>query len=115
MDSYQQGVEQPRPIAGPERKQWIVDRFRAPSPAFEQETIAVVKGVHKKGGQHATAFRGEQDIDPVCGTKVKECTADQQVEHMGNKYYFCAPECKTAFEENPEKYIRLLRFASNEW
>ena len=115
MDSYQRGVEQPGQMVGPERMQRIVGRFRATSPAFEQETIAAVKGLHRKGGQHATAFRGEKDIDPVCGTEVNESKADQQVEHMGNKYYFCAPECKTAFEENPEKYIRLLRFASNEW
>ena len=115
MDSYQRGVEQPGQMVGPERMQRIVGRFRATSPAFEQETIAAVKGLHRKGGQHATAFRGEKDIDPVCGTEVNESKADHQVAHMGNKYYFCAPECKTAFEENPEKYIRLLRFASNEW
>ena len=44
MDSYQQGVEQLRQMVGPERMQCIVDRFRALSPAFEQETIAVVFG-----------------------------------------------------------------------
>ena len=87
MDSYQQGVEQTRQM----------------------------NGLHKKGGQHATAFRAEKDIDPVCGMEVNESAADHQVEHMGIKYRFCASECKTAFEENPEKYTRLLRFARNDW
>lgn len=44
MDSYQQGVEQLRQMLGLERMQSIVDRFRALSPAFEQEVIAVVFG-----------------------------------------------------------------------
>src|SRR3972149_7110841 len=44
MDGYQQGVEQLRQMVGAERMQCIVDRFRALSPAFEQETIAVVFG-----------------------------------------------------------------------
>ncbi|OGA73907.1 MAG: hypothetical protein A3G81_24430 [Betaproteobacteria bacterium RIFCSPLOWO2_12_FULL_65_14] len=44
MDSYQQGVEQLRQMLGAERMQCIVDRFRTLSPAFEQETVAVVFG-----------------------------------------------------------------------
>jgi len=115
MESYQQGVERPRQMAGPERMQSIVTRFRDLSPAFEQEAIAVVKGLHESGGQQGTALRVEKDIDPVCGTEVDEGNADHQVEHMGNTYYFCATECKTRFAKNPEKYTRLLRFARNDW
>jgi len=95
--------------------QRTVDRFGAPRPTFEQETIAAIKGLQGAGSQHATALRVEKEIDPVCGSEVNESNPGYQVEHKGNKYYFCAPECKTAFEKNPEKYIRLLRFASNEW
>ena len=43
-------------------------------------------------------------IDPVCGMEVDEKTAPAKSEHMGKTYYFCAPGCKKAFDENPAKY-----------
>ena len=42
--------------------------------------------------------------DPVCGMEVDEKTAPAKSEHMGKTYYFCAPGCKKAFDENPAKY-----------
>ncbi len=44
-------------------------------------------------------------IDPVCTMEVDEKTAQFVMEYRGNKYYFCAPGCKKAFEENSEKYM----------
>lgn len=44
--------------------------------------------------------------DPVCAMEVDEKTAPAQSKHRGKKYYFCAPGCKKAFDENPKKYIR---------
>ncbi len=44
--------------------------------------------------------------DPVCGMDVDEKTAPAKSEHMGKTYYFCAPGCKKAFDENPEKYLK---------
>jgi 4-carboxymuconolactone decarboxylase len=44
MDHYQQGIAQLTEMLGPERAQAIVERFRALSPTFEQEAIAVVFG-----------------------------------------------------------------------
>ncbi len=44
-------------------------------------------------------------IDPICKMKVDEDTAEWKSEHDGKTYYFCAPGCKAAFEENPEKYL----------
>ncbi len=43
--------------------------------------------------------------DPVCGMEVDEATAGWSSEYMGRTYYFCAPGCKKAFDENPAKYI----------
>ncbi|MCP2604937.1 YHS domain-containing protein [Candidatus Aminicenantes bacterium AH-873-B07] len=43
--------------------------------------------------------------DPVCKMNVDEETAQFKSEYKGKTYYFCAPGCKKAFEENPEKYI----------
>jgi len=44
-------------------------------------------------------------IDPVCKMEVDEKAAKFKTEYKGETYYFCAPGCKRAFEENPEKYI----------
>jgi len=44
-------------------------------------------------------------IDPVCKMTVDEKTAQFKTEYKGATYYFCAPGCKKAFEENPEEYL----------
>ncbi len=44
--------------------------------------------------------------DPVCGMEVDEKKAAAKSEHMGKTYYFCAPGCKHAFDENPQKYLK---------
>jgi len=44
-------------------------------------------------------------IDPVCKMEVDEETATITSELNGQTYYFCAPGCKKAFDENPEKYL----------
>ncbi len=43
--------------------------------------------------------------DPVCGMEVDETTAKWRSEYQGQTYYFCAPGCKQAFDEEPEKYL----------
>ena len=43
--------------------------------------------------------------DVVCGMEVDEATAQWKSEYKGKTYYFCAPGCKRAFEENPERYL----------
>lgn len=43
--------------------------------------------------------------DLVCGMEVDEATAEWKSEYKEETYYFCAPGCKRAFEENPEKYL----------
>ncbi len=44
-------------------------------------------------------------VDPVCKMNVDEKTAKFTSEYKGKKYYFCAPGCKKAFDEKPEKYL----------
>ena len=44
-------------------------------------------------------------LDPVCGMKVDENTAEHKSEYNGKTYYFCAPGCKKAFDDEPEKYL----------
>ena len=43
-------------------------------------------------------------IDPICKMTVDEKTAQYKSVYQGKTYYFCAPGCKKAFDENPEKY-----------
>ncbi|MFX1562517.1 MAG: YHS domain-containing protein [Promethearchaeota archaeon] len=43
--------------------------------------------------------------DPICKMEVDEKTAKFMSEYKGKTYYFCAPGCKAAFDENPEKYV----------
>ena len=45
-------------------------------------------------------------IDPVCKMEVDEKTAKWTSEYKGQKYYFCAPGCKTSFDKEPEKYLK---------
>ncbi len=45
-------------------------------------------------------------IDPVCKMNVDPNTAAAKAEYQGQTYYFCAPDCKVAFEKNPEKYLK---------
>jgi YHS domain-containing protein len=44
-------------------------------------------------------------IDPVCKMTVEEKTAKFKSDYKETTYYFCAPGCKKAFEENPGKYL----------
>ena len=48
----------------------------------------------------------EMAKDPVCGMEIEEKKAAAKVEYKGKTYYFCAPGCKKAFLENPEKYLK---------
>jgi YHS domain-containing protein len=47
----------------------------------------------------------EKEIDPVCGMEVDPENAAGESEYKGKKYYFCAPGCKAAFDQDPEKYL----------
>ena len=42
--------------------------------------------------------------DVVCGMDIDSATATAKSEYKGKTYYFCAPGCKKAFDENPAKY-----------
>ena len=43
--------------------------------------------------------------DPVCGMMIDEKTAAGKSEYQGATYYFCAPICKTKFDQNPKQYV----------
>jgi len=43
-------------------------------------------------------------IDPVCKMEVNEEQAAGKSEHGGKTYYFCSPNCKNAFDQDPQRY-----------
>lgn len=45
-------------------------------------------------------------IDPVCGMSVDPATAPARAEYQGQKFYFCSAQCKTRFQNDPEKYSK---------
>ena len=45
--------------------------------------------------------------DPVCGMSVDEQTAAATSTYGGKTYYFCAQECKTKFDANPQRYTEV--------
>jgi YHS domain-containing protein len=44
--------------------------------------------------------------DPVCGMSVDPTKAAGKSEYKGKTYYFCAQGCKSAFDKDPEKYLK---------
>ena len=44
-------------------------------------------------------------IDPVCKMECDEKTAPARSQYKGKTYYFCAPGCKKAFDQDPEKFL----------
>ncbi|MEA1894553.1 MAG: YHS domain-containing protein [Euryarchaeota archaeon] len=46
-------------------------------------------------------------IDPACKMDVDEKTAKFKTAYKGETYYFCAPGCRKAFEENPKECVGL--------
>jgi YHS domain-containing protein len=69
--------------------------------------------LHHLGTAHATVVAGQSTIgrsvmmakDPICGMDVDERTAKHTAEYQGQTYYFCAPGCKRAFEQDPQQYV----------
>ena len=42
--------------------------------------------------------------DPVCGMTVTE-SSPHQVDHAGQRYYFCSAKCRERFTAEPDKYV----------
>ena len=42
--------------------------------------------------------------DPVCGMTVTE-SSPHQVDHAGQRYYFCSAKCQEKFTAEPDKYV----------
>ena len=45
-------------------------------------------------------------VDPVCGMEIAPEEAAGTSEYSGQTFYFCAPECKEKFDEDPVAYLQ---------
>ena len=45
-------------------------------------------------------------VEPICKMEVDTSSPPGgQTDYQGTSYYFCAPGCKIAFDQDPEKYL----------
>ncbi|GAI14088.1 unnamed protein product [marine sediment metagenome] len=58
------------------------------------------------GGEDEMDGGGKKAKDPVCGMDVDDRATAPKSRRMGITYYFCSPNCKKAFDENPKKYSK---------
>jgi YHS domain-containing protein len=61
-----------------------------------------------------TDERDAPAADPVCGMQVEIPTARHTSEYGKERYFFCGPGCKRAFEKEPEKYATDMDSGSRE-
>ena len=54
----------------------------------------------------ANERQAETAIDAVCGMTVDADDSNRPFEYNGTTYYFCAPGCRTAFEKDPQSFIK---------
>ncbi len=53
-----------------------------------------------------STIKAEKSIDPVCGMDVETKNPPGGASsHEGTIYYFCAPGCRVAFENDPTGYL----------
>jgi YHS domain-containing protein len=51
----------------------------------------------------------QKDVDPVCGMQVDPHKTDLTAEYDGQTYFFCAENCRKAFENQPRKYLAISK------
>jgi membrane fusion protein, copper/silver efflux system len=59
----------------------------------------------------AQGIYGALSIDPVCGLEVDEARARSNgmaSVYEGKTYYFCSPECKKRFDEDPAQFVHKV-------
>lgn len=54
-------------------------------------------------------------IDPICHMEVDTANpSGGESVYQGTTYYFCAPGCKVAFDQEPDKYLSQPAQASSQ-
>jgi YHS domain-containing protein len=77
---------------------WVTAALMA--ALFALSLIALVRLVQ-------TSTARQYALDPVCGMAVDTATTKLTSQYNGNTIYFCAPGCKRAFDQAPEKFVAI--------
>ena len=70
-----------------------------------EQSVAVAFDIPLK--QQQDPRRNHMVRDPVCGMDIDEINVPEslQAEREDSMFYFCSPECKLEFDQNPAKFI----------
>ena len=49
--------------------------------------------------------QGRQTRDPVCAMTVHPTSAKECAMYQGTTHYFCSAGCRSAFQQDPERYL----------
>ncbi len=83
------------------------------SDHHDQEAHAPAKGGCCCSGSAATPKATSSVTDPVCGMEVDPATSKHRVEHGGETYHFCCGGCRSKFEADSEKYLKVASVATD--
>lgn len=83
-----------------------LDLGSLPNQEIAVAVLAEMVALQAAGGltTGVTVVQPEEAIDPVCEMIVNVETARWSMEHEGTMYYFCAPGCRKAFENDPASF-----------
>jgi xanthine dehydrogenase accessory factor len=84
-----------------------LDLGSLPNREIAVAVLAEMVALQATGGltTGVTVAQPEEAIDPVCDMVVNMETARWIFEHQGTMYYFCAPGCRKAFENDPASFV----------
>jgi P-type Cu+ transporter len=90
-----------------------LEKFRAAPEKYQDTSLKVpVAGLIQLGAKPAvpplTAMKTAA-TDPVCGMRVDPATARFQLEHHGEKFYFCSAGCLEKFKREPAQYLETRK------
>ena len=84
-----------------------LDLGSLPNRQIAVAVLAEMVALQATGGltTGVTVSQPREAIDPVCEMVVNVDTARWSLEHAGTMYYFCAPGCRKAFENDPASFV----------
>lgn len=84
-----------------------LDLGSLPNQQIAVAVLAEMVALQATGGltTGVTVAQPEEAIDPVCEMVVNVETARWTFDHDGTTYYFCAPGCRKAFENDPTSFV----------
>src|SRR5579884_1089746 len=92
-----------------------LEKFRAAPEKYQDTSLKVpAAGFVQLGAKPAGAAAANRTAvgaatDPVCGMRVDPATARFQLDHGGQKFYFCSAGCLEKFKREPALYLETRK------